>query len=71
MFPSALVLRRTKITLMMILWVQRTIGRKKGEGAVLDTALFMSDSKPGRGVSRGGSRAGTNKGKLDSRGQSG
>ena len=34
-----------------------------------DSAVFVSGSKAGRGVSRGGGRGGTDKGKLDSRGR--
>ena len=44
-------------------------GGKKGR-TIPDSALFVSSSKAGRGVGRGGSRRGTNKGKLDSRGRS-
>ena len=42
-------------------------GGKKGR-MILDTALFVSGSKAGRGAGRGGGRTGTNKGKLDRRG---
>ena len=42
---------------------------KKGK-TISDTALFVSGSKTGRGVSGGRGRDGTNKGKLDSRGRS-
>ena len=42
----------------------------KKERTILDSALFVSGSKAGRGVGRGGGCGGTNKGKLDSRGRS-
>ena len=45
------------------------LGGKKG-GTISDTALFVSDSKTGRKVGRGGSRDGSNKGKLISKGRS-
>ena len=44
-------------------------GGKKGR-TIPDSALLVSGSKVGRGVGYGGSRGGTNKGKLDSRGRS-
>ena len=45
-------------------------GGKKGR-TISNSALFVSGSKAGRGVGRGGGRGRTNKGKLDSRGRSG
>ena len=42
---------------------------KKGRN-IPDSALFVSGSKAGREVCRGGGRGGTKKGKLDSRGRS-
>ena len=42
----------------------------KKRRTIPDSALFVSGSKAGRGVSRGEGRGGTNKGKLDSRGRS-
>ena len=44
-------------------------GGKKGR-TIPDSALFVSGSKAGRRVGRGGSHGGTNKGKLDSKGRS-
>ena len=44
-------------------------GEKKGR-IISDTALFVSGSKAGQGVSRSGGSSETNKGKLDSRGRS-
>ena len=60
MLTSALVLRRTKITLLIMLWVS----------TISYTALFVSGSKAGRGVGRGGGHSGANNGKLDRRGRS-
>ena len=45
----------------------RSCGKK--ENSILDTALFVSGSKPGRGVGRGEGQGRTNKGKLDIRGR--
>ena len=42
----------------------------KKERNIPDSALFVSDSKPGLGVGRGRGRGETNKGKLDGRGRS-
>ena len=44
-------------------------GEKKGK-TVPDSAMFVSGSKAGRRLGRGGGRGGTNKVKLDSRGRS-
>ena len=42
----------------------------KNTRMILDSALFVSGSKTGRGIGRSGGCAGSNKGKLDSRGRS-